>query len=114
MQSVEEREGIFSRVEKLPTRDRANPPSQERHLNFRDLVLRRLGCFASISSGRSEAVSSVLVWWRPSALLRPHRDPCRLRATRRVYTPITCHQPRRQILRRYVRARVFIPRHTQE
>jgi hypothetical protein len=42
MQSVEEREGIFSRVEKLPTRDRAKPPSHERHLNFRDLVLRRL------------------------------------------------------------------------
>ena len=42
MQSVEEREGIFSRVEKLPTRDRANPLSQVRHANFRDLVLRRL------------------------------------------------------------------------
>ena len=93
----------------------ANPPKPAWHLTLCDLVLRRLAArSASISFSRSEAVRSVCVWWRPCSFPRPYRDSFRLYATRPFHIPITFHQPRRQICRRYIRTRLLTVRHRHE
>jgi hypothetical protein len=89
----------------------ANPPSPNPHLNFRDLVLRRLAARSSSIPNRSEVLRLMSLWWRPCSSPRSTRDVFQLNAARSIHIYAASHQLWREIHRRQLRHRVLTVRY---